>query len=257
LAELLRERAKPGELVTVGGEWSRPQVSRFLLASGMPAAAKEALASGQVGQSLEFDLAEAQVALASGDLETARRAINRAASRAPRDPRAALIAADIEEKDHAPDKAIEILQTALGSEPTDVDLNRKLVALLAQTDHWQAVDRALDGLRAALAASGASNAEANLAAAHVYERRGQYRRAVSEYQAALAHLPDDLGLLFSLAHAAEQSGSVSVAIDTYGEILRRAPAHPDARTAMERIRRDKKQVEVFLAQPSHTKNEER
>jgi len=62
-------------------------------------------------------------------------------------------------------------------------LNRKRLALLMQTDRWQAIDQALAGLRAALSEAGASSTEANLAAAYAFERRGQFTRAISEYQA--------------------------------------------------------------------------
>jgi tetratricopeptide (TPR) repeat protein len=118
-----------------------------------------------------------------------------------------------------------------------------------QTDKWQAIDRALANFREALAEAGAPSAEANLAAAHAFERRGQFLRAISEYQAALAQNPDNIGLLLALAKAAEETGGMTTALDAYNAILRRDPTNAEARGALARIQRDKKQREVDSISP--------
>jgi tetratricopeptide (TPR) repeat protein len=103
----------------------------------------------------------------------------------------------------ATSEALAILQTGLRFAPADVALNRMVLSLLIPTDKYQAIDQALANFRAALAEAGAPSTEANLIAAQIFERRGQFRRAMSEYQAALAHAPDNTGLRLMLARAAE------------------------------------------------------
>jgi tetratricopeptide (TPR) repeat protein len=194
----------------------------------------------------------AQIALGAKDLPAARAAALRALVAAPRDPRAALMAAEIELRAGARDKAIESLTAGLLFEPGHVDLNRKRLALLMETDQWRAIDSALEGLRRALGESGAPMTEANLAAARIHERRGQYQRALAEYQAAVALAPNDLGLQLALARAAERSGSITVAIDAYAAVLRQEPGQAEAGAALGRIQKDKKSLEVRAASPFHT-----
>ena len=67
---------------------------------------------------------------------------------------------------------------------------------------------------------------------------------MSEYQAALAHAPDHLGLRLALARAAEQIGGIASAIDAYNDVLRRDPTNQEARAALARIQHDKKDLEV-------------
>jgi cytochrome c-type biogenesis protein CcmH/NrfG len=75
---------------------------------------------------------------------------------------------------------------------------------------------------------------------------------VTEYQAALAQNPEDLGLQLALARAADRSGRVTIAMDAYHAVLRRSPDHAEARAAVLRIQHDKRLLEVFGAQSAHT-----
>ena len=251
-AELARGRAEPAELASLADDRNRYELSQRLLGNGMIDAAKAVLSGSGDHAGLDFQLTQAHIALASNDIRAARLASEAALAVAPRDPRAALVAAEVALRSDERDQAVEILRNGLRANPTELALNRKLLNLLLQTDKWQATDLALDGLRTALTAAGAPMVEANLAAASAYERRGQFYRAVPEYQAALAQNPGDLGLQLALARAAERSGSVTVAIDSYNAVLRRDPGNAEARTALVRIQRDKKLLEVFGAQPSRT-----
>jgi cytochrome c-type biogenesis protein CcmH/NrfG len=123
-----------------------------------------------------------------------------------------------------------------------------------QADRWEAVDRALDGLRAALLEHGASLVEANVAAAQVFERRGQYPRAVSEYRAATTQSPGNIGLLLTLGRLAEMAGQVTVAVDAYRDVLRWAPDNAAARGALARMRSevDGKLLEEMLRSSPQT-----
>ena len=250
LDELLKAGAKAEELATLADDKNRYDISRYLLAHGLTDAARETLNRDSNPESAEFHLVQAQIALAAKDLPAAQKASQRALEIAPRDPRATLMAAEIALlRPESRDEALAILENGLRFSPTDLDLNRKRLALLMQTDRWQAIDQALAGLRAALSEAGAPSTEANIAAAHAFERRGQFTRAISEYQAALAQNPDNIGLLLALAKAAEESGGMTTAIDAYNGVLRRAATNAEARGALARIKHDKKQLEVDSISP--------
>jgi tetratricopeptide (TPR) repeat protein/O-antigen ligase len=255
--ELARAGAKPAELMSLADEHSRHDLSRLLLARGMIDAARQVLDGGADQSSAEFHLVLAQIALEAKDLPAARAASKQALAAAPRDPRGFLMAAEVESRANDRDKAIQILTDGLRFEPMNVELNRKLLGLLMQTEKWRAIDGALADLRRALSQSGASMTEANLAAASIFEHRGQFQRALAEYQAVVASDPENPGLLLYLARAAEQAGSVTVAIDAYNAVLRLAPGQAEALAALARIQHDKKALEVLGALPSHTTAEDK
>ena len=148
--ELARAGAKPAELISLANEQNRHELSRLLLARGLIDAAREILAGGTDQSSVEFHLAQAQIALQANDVLAARAAAKQALAAAPRDPRGFLVAAEVESRASDRDKAIEILTDGLRFEPLNVELNRRMLALLMQTEKWRAIDRALDDLRRAL-----------------------------------------------------------------------------------------------------------
>lgn len=248
-AELLQAGAKPEELMGLADRRIRYELGRRMLANGMTEAAENLLADAEERSSANFHVAAAQLALAKHDWVAARVASEAAMATSPRDPDVVLTAVEVALGLGDREKAIDILQSGLRAQPLHVDLNRRLLGLLVQTDQWQAIDRALAGLRAALAAVGGPTTEANLTAAAIFERRGQFRRAVSEYQAALTQDPGNIGLLLALAKAAEESGIVTTAIDAYADILRRDPAHAEAKAALTRIHQEKKNLEVLGVPP--------
>jgi tetratricopeptide (TPR) repeat protein len=242
---LLANGAKPEELATLADDENRLAISRYLLGHGAIDAAKGALDQTSNKENAEFHLVQAQIALAAKDIPAAQKASQRALELDPRNPRAVQMAADIALlRPSGADEAMAILQGGLRYAPTDVELNRKVLGLLMQTDKWQDIDKALAGLRAALAEAGAPSTEGNIVAAQIFERRGQFRRAMSEYQAALAHAPNNIGLRLMLARAAEQIGGITNAVDAYNDVLRRDPANQEAKAALARIQVDKKLLEV-------------
>jgi len=234
--ELRKNGARPEELATLADDENRFELCRYLLGQRMFEAAKNLLAGAADQQGVEFHLAQASLALAEKDMPKARQASQQALAAGPTDARVALTAAEVEILDGKLDVALGFLRAGLHSAPTNLELNRKLLVLLMQTDRWEAVDRALDGLRAALLEHGAPLVEANIAAAQVFERRGQYPRAVSEYRAATAQSPGNVGLLLTLGRLAEMAGQVTVALDAYRDVLRWAPGNATARGAVERMR---------------------
>ena len=245
LDELSKAGAKPEELATLVDNENRFAVSRYLLGHGALDMAKHVLDQASNQDNAELYLVQAQIALAAKDIPAAQKASQRALELEPRNPSCALLVADIALlRPEGTNEAMAIVEKALHVSPADVPLNRKHLYLLMQTEKWQAIDQALAGLRAALAEAGAPSTEANINAAQIFEKRGQFRRAISEYQAALAHIPDNIGLRLALARAAEQIGGVASAVDAYNDVLRRDPANPEARGALARIQHDKKDLEV-------------
>jgi tetratricopeptide (TPR) repeat protein len=216
--------------------------------------AKDTLLGAPDHESVEFNLVRAGIALAENDLVQAREASQRALSAAPSDARTAFTAADVELRAANQEAALGILRNGLRFVPASVDLNRKVLALLVQTDKWEAIDRAVDGLRAALVQHGEPTTEANIAAAQVFGRRGQFHRAISEYRTALVQNPDNIGALLALAKVEEESGNTAAARDAYADVVRRQPGNADAQAALARFRRDRAQrfLEGMTAPPAHT-----
>jgi len=242
---LLAAGAKPDELTTLADDQNRFGLSRYLLAHGAIDAATKTLNQNTQQEGAELYLVQAQIFLAAKNIPAARKASQHALELEPRSPRAVQMAAEMALLDpKGTSEALAILQTGLRFAPSDVNLSRMVLGLLMQTEKWQAIDQALANFRAALAESGAPSTEANITAAQIFERRGQFRRAMSEYQAALAHAPDHLGLRLALARAAEQIGGIASAIDAYNDVLRRDPTNQEARAALARIQHDKKDLEV-------------
>ncbi|MGB7809665.1 MAG: O-antigen ligase family protein [Polyangia bacterium] len=254
LEDLGRGGAKPEEFAALASDETRFDLCRWLLGGGMVGTAKDTLLAAPDHQSVEFNLVRAGIALAENDIVQARESSQRALAAAPSDPRTALAAADVELKTGNEEAALGILRNGLRFVPASVDLNRKVLALLIQTDKWEAIDRAVDGLRAALVQHGAATTEVNIAAAQVFERRGQFRRAMSEYRTALLQSPDNIGLLLSLARVAEETGNTTAAKDAYEDVLRRAPGNADAQAALARFRHDRDQrfLEGMTARPALT-----
>jgi tetratricopeptide (TPR) repeat protein len=251
---LQKDGARPEELATLADDQNRFELCRYLLGQRMFEATKDLLAGAADQQGVEFHLVQASLALAEKDMPRARQASQQALAAGPTNPWAALTAAEVEILDGKLDAALAFLRGGLRFAPTNLELNRNLLALLMQTDRWEAVDRALDGLRAALLERGVPLVEANVAAARVFERRGQYPRAVSEYRAATAQNPGNVGLLLALGRLAEMAGQVTVAVDAYRDVLRWSPDNPAARGALDRMRKevDGKLLEEMLRSPSQT-----
>jgi tetratricopeptide (TPR) repeat protein len=250
-AYLHKEKATANEITSLANQQTWFLLSQALLANGMAGAAGDVLRMVEPADGLESRLVRAQIALAENDLSSAATAVQRARESNARDLRVVLLSADLAVKSKQPDRAIEELQGALASGIRGVDLDRRLVALLIQTNRWQAAEQALEGLRAALVEAGAPLFEANLVAAGFFEQTGQYRRAITEYRSALAQRPDDVGLWLALGRAAEHIANVATAKEALAEVLRREPQNAEAKAGQARLNGETRSLEDMLRATEH------
>lgn len=250
-AYLHKEKATPNEITTLANQQTWFHLSQALLANGMAGAARDVLRIVEPADGLESRLVRAQIALAENDLSLATTAVQRARESNARDVRVVLLSADLAVRSKQPDRAIDELKGALATGVRGVDLNRRLVALLTQTNRWQAAEQALEGLRAALVETGAPLFEANLSAAQIYEQGGQYRRAITEYKSALAQQPDNVGLWLALGRAAERIANIATAKEAFSEVLRRDPQNIEAKSAQARLSGETRSLEDMLRATEH------
>jgi tetratricopeptide (TPR) repeat protein/O-antigen ligase len=255
LDELARAGATPDELASLADEKNRLELCWFFINRGMLEPARAALAQAAKHDGSDYQLARAAFALAGGDLAAAEQASRRALELAPRDPRAHLTAATVALRARQTEPAIQHLRQGIRFEPRSLELHRKLIAVLMETGQWRAAEHALEGLRAALLQNGQPLAEANIAAARIFEQRGEYRRAMSEYRAALTVLHDDIGLQLALAKTAAASGNITAAVDAYNEVLRRSPENAEARAGLDRIHGRQGLLEALTAPAPGTAGE--
>jgi tetratricopeptide (TPR) repeat protein len=92
-----------------------------------------------------------------------------------------------------------------------------LDAALEQLDHVKRLDIA-----------GAWSLNRLVLTGHIFTRMGRNEQAIANYEAALAHDPDSVGLLMSLGHARKTLGDLSGAVAAYRAVVAAAPGHGDA-----------------------------
>jgi len=92
-----------------------------------------------------------------------------------------------------------------------------LDAALEQLDHLKRLDIA-----------GAWSLNRLVLTGHIFTRMGRNEQAIANYEAALAHDPDSVGLLMSLGHARKTLGDLSGAVAAYRAVVAAAPGHGDA-----------------------------
>lgn len=92
-----------------------------------------------------------------------------------------------------------------------------LDAALEQLDHLERLDVEGTWTLNRLALSG-----------HIFTRMGRNGQAIASYEAALAHDPDNIGLLKSLGHARKTLGDLSGAVTAYRAVVAATPGHGDA-----------------------------
>jgi Flp pilus assembly protein TadD len=109
------------------------------------------------------------------------------------------------------------------------------VSIVLQYQKWQAVDRAIEGLKLALYHAQGNAVEANLAKARIDVQLSQWSAAFGEYRTALGQLPNQPSIWVEFGRAAEKAGRDTTAREAYSEALRLSPAEPISADGLRRL----------------------
>lgn len=244
--ELKRQGAAPVTLESFATPDNQVQLATGLVGLGLPTSAKNLLlAMGDV-PGIRDDILRAQIALQEGDLKRARESAASAELALPHNPESALLLAQCDLRENHPDDALALLREAARYNALHIEISRLALAILASQENHAATERAILDLRAALVQAGHSLFETHLAAAALYTRRGSLRKALSEYQTAIAITPSNVGLWLSLANLAQQMEDTRTATHAFQEVLRLDPTNTTAKTALSQETKNKKFLETIL-----------
>jgi tetratricopeptide (TPR) repeat protein len=132
-------------------------------------------------------------------------------------------------------QAFAIATEASARHPDDLALARQGVYLATQLQAWGDLERAIETLKRALQAAGASVAEAYILSAQAHQQRGNLPRALRDYQTVTSIEPNNLGAWLSLAATSESGGFYTQALDAFRAVLRIQSMNPDAIAGIARI----------------------
>jgi tetratricopeptide (TPR) repeat protein len=242
LDELARSGAKPQELAAVAAFNPRRMidVAKFISARGDIAGALTALdqADALGAPPDESLLTRGALQVALHQFGAAQVTIAQAQAAGIRDPRLAVLEAKVAISTRARtgvDEAIATLDLAATRYPLDIDVQRARLAIVWENEKWQAADRAIDGFKRALYATYGQSLEANVMAARIRNRLGQWTAAMAEYRTALSQQPGQPSLWVEFAEAAEKVGRESTAREAYMEAARIAPGDAKITEAVRRL----------------------
>lgn len=242
LKELLAKGATSLQLAAVASADAAKmvEVADFLANEGKAGEAiavlDQAEALGAAGA--DMMLTRARLQLASKDLPSAQRTLAQLHAVGSRDPRLAVLDAQIIitlKGSAGADEALSLLDLAATRDPLDLPVQRMRIAIVSDYRKWQAADRAIDGLKLALYQSTGSGVDANIAAARIRTALSQWTAALGEYRIALAQMPKHVDLWIEFAGAAEKAGRDLVARDAYGEASRLRPGDPRITAGQQRL----------------------
>jgi len=235
LGELFAAGAKPGELAAIADSNADRliEVANFLAArSRLDKAAlvlDQAEAAGVSPR--EVLITRARFALKAGDDPTAAGALAKARAQAIRDPRLAVVEAELQlhakGNEHAAEQALAVLDVAATQYPGDVEVARKRVDVVLTYQKWHAAARAVDGLKLALFQNQMAASEAHVASARVATRLSRWNEALGEFRIALAQEAWNVYLWMEYGRAAEGGGRFTTAREAYVEALRLLPKNPE------------------------------
>jgi tetratricopeptide (TPR) repeat protein/O-antigen ligase len=148
------------------------------------------------------------------------------------------------------ERALSILDLAATRYPTDVDLQRRRVALVTTYNKWQAAARSVEGLKLALYATNGSATEAHVANARIQVRLGHVVVALGEYRIALADEPGNTALWMELGQAAKSIGHDATAREAYEQAARLSPSSPDVLRSLSDLREGQAKASAQPGGPS-------
>ncbi len=239
--ELRKVRASPDELASLSDQPDAMlDLASYLAGQSMLPAARDLLgrarASAGAGVSgLRALLIQAEIDLRADDLAAARASLDQAGRANPREPRVFLMQTDVETRAGSLQKALAILEAGVAVAPTDLSLQRKRLEMAMAGERWDDAERALGGLRSAIAAGNHPAGEAHVMAARLHVRRDRGAQAIGEYRIALTLEPANSGIWRELAAAAEQAGRLGTALEAYREVVRLLPGDAAAAADLARL----------------------
>jgi tetratricopeptide (TPR) repeat protein len=227
--ELDKAGAKPQEIAAVASFDARKMVDVATFLSGRSKVAEALIVLDQAdamgAPRADSVLTRCRLLIQAGQVEAARTAAAEAHAAGIQDPRLAVIDAQliVTVKGAAgADEALSLLDLAATRYPLDLPVERLRIQIVSDYAKWQAADRALDGFKLALYNSLGDGFEANVAAARIRGKLGQWTAALNEYRIALSKSGDPW-LWFEFGETAERAGRESLAREAYGEAARQAP----------------------------------
>lgn len=255
LGELFGKGAKPEELASIAtfDSGRMVEVASYLATTGRLDAADTVLDQAEAlgAPHQKVLLMRARLQLQTHQLGPAQATLSALRASGLHDPQLAALEAQAAldgTSPGAPDRALEILDTAAVRYPGEVGLQQMRLDLVTKYQKWTAVPRALEGYKQALYTRDGSATEAHLAAARIHVRLSHWTDALGEYRIALADQPNNVSLWMELGSASESAGRVTTAREAYTEAARLSPSNPGIMDAIRKLddkRRDSLQTHRF------------
>jgi O-antigen ligase/tetratricopeptide (TPR) repeat protein len=240
--ELWRAGAKPADLAALASfdPARMVEAANFLAQRGELANAISILDEADfVGAPrVESLLTRCRLQTQLGQLAPAQTTLAEARAAGIQDPRMAVLEANLilaTKGAAGSNEAFSILDLAATRYPLDVEVQRLRISLVPGYGKWQAADRSIDGFKLALYRSTGNAYEANVAAAHIRGKLGQWNACFSEYRTALSQAPSNTWLWVEFGQTAEAAGRDTTAREAYAEAARLSPSDPQIAVALRRV----------------------
>jgi hypothetical protein len=240
--ELWRAGAKPAELAALASFDSAKMVqaadflaARGELANGLAILDEADLEGAPRAESL---LTRCRLQTQLGQLAAAQTTLAEARAAGIQDPRVAVLEANLILASKAAAgaaEALSILDLAATRYPVDVPVQQLRAEVVLTYARWQAADRAIEGYKLALYRATGQAIEANLMAARIRAKLGQWNACFSEYRLALAQAGGVPGIWVEFGQAAEAAGRDTTAREAYAEAARLAPSDAQIAVALRRV----------------------
>jgi tetratricopeptide (TPR) repeat protein len=242
MEELWGAGAKPAELAALASFDAAKMVEAadFLAGKGELANALSILDEADLvgAPRAESLLTRCRLLTQLGQLEAAATTLAEARATGIQDPRVAVLEANlILATKGAPGagEALSILDLAAIRYPLDVPVQRLRASIVLTYGKWQTADRAIDGFKTALYRTAGQAIEANLVAARIRAKLGQWNVCFSEYRQALTLASAATWIWFEFGQTAESAGRDTTAREAYAEAARLAPSEAKIAEALRRV----------------------
>ena len=241
LRELDAERATNAEIASLAGasEVDPLAIATHLLSRKAEQQVAELLdLAGERGAPrAEVDLLGADLALVLGKVDVARDRAERARRSSPSDPRPLFALAEIARARGNLEEAAGHARAAARLAPDGPRFARQWLTLVIDLKRWGDLDAAAGALASALRSDGGNSLEVHLTVGVAHEGRGNFPRAMSEYQAAVSMDPTSVSAWSRLAALAESQGDLTTALAAYDRLQSLSPEDQNVKEARARVTR--------------------